>query len=40
MAEKHKLSAKKIEAQKAKRLGTEKRGKKEKRQDRRDARYD
>ena len=37
MAEKHTLSAKKIEEQKAKRLSAQKRGKKEQRQNRRDA---
>jgi len=40
MAEKHKLSAKKIEQKKEKRLSAEKTGKREKRQDRRDARHD
>jgi hypothetical protein len=40
IAEKHTLSAKKIEEQKAKRLANQKRGKKEKRAQRRDARDD
>jgi hypothetical protein len=40
IADKHKLSAKKIEEKKDKRQANQKRGKMEKRQDRRDSKHD